>query len=94
MTVRGTTVPARQQVAELMAQLLWGPKTVRELVAAVGADAATISHWLRELRAAGVVHVSGYRRTGARPARVWALQTRPFAEADAPMPPHPIKVSP
>lgn len=75
----------REIGAEIMAALLWEPKTWREVEEQVGiTDGPTSCGWLKELRRAGVIYVHSYRRpkSGMAP-RVFAVQPKPFERPDA-----------
>lgn len=73
-------------MADLIAALMWGPKTYRELIEETGCDYQTIQGYVQSLRAAGVVYLSGHRPvpTGGSPAMVFSLQPSPFAHDDVP----------
>ena len=69
--------------AEIIAALMWGPKTTGELVEYVGIARANVWRHRRALAESGVVHICDWR--DARQA-VYALQPKPFALTDAPKP--------
>lgn len=74
----------REIGTEIIATLMHGDRTWIELADQVGISANSADGWLCELRKSGVIRVAGYARrheTG-RPARVYSLQTKPFALPD------------
>ena len=77
--------------SDIIAALLWGPKTLFELVDEVQVQRQTLRRWLLALRAAGVIYQIGTVRSthgqGFGPRRVvWALQPKPFHHPDTKAP--------
>lgn len=72
--------------SEVLAQLMWGPKTANELAEAVGMERASIYRITDAFRRSGVVYIHSYRRRadgrGWGPS-VFAIQSTPFANEDA-----------
>lgn len=79
-TPRSSTVEVG---AELVASLMWGPKTTHDLVAASGANRDTVGRWLKAMHASGIVRIGGYRSDNRAVIRLWELQSKPFALPDA-----------
>lgn len=71
--------------SEIVAALMWGPKTWKEVSDQVGLQCGTTAQgWLRELRRAGVIYVHSYSKpTRGRAARKFAVQSKPFEIPDA-----------
>jgi hypothetical protein len=75
------TAHRRDVGAELVAALMWGPKTVPQLVEHVGAKERNVRQWLDIFRRSGVVYVFGEAPPsgrGGRPACLYAMQSTPF----------------
>ena len=76
--------------AEIIATLMHAPRTWQQVDEQVGMAKPTSAAWLRELRASGVIRICGYTspaEVGAgKPARIFALQPKPFELPDAPYP--------
>jgi hypothetical protein len=77
---------ARHVGAEIIATLMHAPRTWEQVKVQVGMGGQTSAGWLRELRASGVIRICGYTTGAHRRARVFALQTTPFAQPDQPPP--------
>lgn len=73
--------------SEIVAHLMWGPKTWPEVEVALGLTGGTSRHWLAQLRASGVIRICGYTVAARqrRRARIWSIQTAPFALPDEAM---------
>lgn len=71
--------------AEIIAQLMWGPKTIGQIIEAVGIkpNHSTWSRHYKALKASGLVRVHSW--VNARQA-VLAIQPHPFALPDADKP--------
>ncbi len=71
--------------AEIIATLMHAPRSWPEVIEQVGLSNPSSDKWLAELRASGVIHILRYeRRTKhGRHARIYALQSKPFALPDA-----------
>lgn len=74
-------------LSEIVAAVMWGPKTEREIDEAVIREdmvgMAKLRGHLNHLRASGVIRVREYNDRGCE---VFELQSKPFALADAPRP--------
>lgn len=70
--------------AEIFAALMWGPKTWQQVEEQAGLTGGTSVKWLRALQDSGIIRVCGYTPNAPRQkgARIWALQTAPFALPD------------
>lgn len=70
--------------AEIMAALMWGPKTWQQVEEQAGLTGNTSVKWMHSLHESGVIRISGYTQPAVqhKPARIWSLQTRPFALPD------------
>lgn len=85
-------IHGRSRVAEIMACLMKGPRTVSEITEMTGGHLHTVRLWVMVFHDSGIVRIIGRKRhenpeTGA-PARgisalVYELQASPFAQADA-----------
>jgi len=91
--VGGLRGPTRPIAADIIAALMWGPKTVREIREITGASKEAIGAWLVAFEDAGVVYrkgreaaplsEDGVRAAGER-AVIFAMQPTPFANSSAP----------
>ena len=73
----------RGQTAELIASLMWGPKTYRQLHEATGMSRPRLIAWLRNLVESGVVYkVKEPVGTRRQPLFIFGMCTKPF------QPPH------
>lgn len=83
----------RAHVIELLAQLLWGPKTADELRTAVGCSERCIGDWLRAMREGGVVRLAGKVRSTAPSGYryLYVLQRQPFELPDSHDPIWPVR---
>lgn len=69
----------RIYVSEIIAQLMWGPKTCKQLVQAIGSNRWTVDKWLHSFERSGVVYKRSRKRTpddGSN--REWVLNSVPF----------------
>jgi predicted transcriptional regulator len=74
----------RQLGAEIMAALMWGPKTVPQLVEHVGAKERNVRQWVDVLKQSGVVYVREVApRNEKGGGRLYAVQSTPFHFDDA-----------
>lgn len=71
----------RALVAEMVAALMWGPKTRIELSEITGAHEYSVRLWLSALRDAGVVSRSE-ERVGM--SFQWSMNAKPFTPVAAP----------
>lgn len=75
--------PSHTAGSEIVASLMWGERTVRELAEVTGVGPKTIRDWIEALRHAGVVRVTfRTEHGGSKPFR-YALQSKPFDQPDA-----------
>ncbi len=76
--------------AEIIATLMHAPRTWQEVSEQVDLSNVSSEKWRQELLASGVIRICGYRAArgggAGHPARVYALQTKPFALPDEPKP--------
>jgi len=77
---------ARTNGAEILAALMWGPKTTAQLTEQVGTTRFAIHDWIKALRRSGVVYVHAWRSEGTARAPIFAVQSTPFHFEDAPRP--------
>lgn len=79
-------LPSHGRMAEIIAALMWGPKTDAELMQVVeGNQRASLTRCTSALHESGVIYrTSALKVAGkpGRPERPWALQTKPFALKD------------
>jgi hypothetical protein len=77
----------RRVVTEIIAALMWGPHTIAEITEIAGCSHNCVGGWLVEMRRSDLVCVVGYHPTTRGPkARIYALQAKPFALDDTPLP--------
>lgn len=69
---------------EIVAALVKGDRTINGIQAITGCDRRTISRWLNELHASGLVVMNGMEEKTGRGsrARVYSWQHTPFERAD------------
>lgn len=77
---------ARTNGAEILAALMWGPKTAAQLAEQAGTTRFVVYDWVAVLRLSGVVYVREYVRCRGAQAPVYAVQSTPFAFEDAARP--------
>lgn len=79
--------------ANIIATLMCGPCTWQDMTKRIGMSTATADGWLKSLRGAGVVRVSGFVKAAetTRMTRVYSLQPAPFALPDVQYPRAPRK---
>lgn len=83
--MRSKRTGARFYAAEIFAALMHSPRTLAQLRDRVGVSDRAARAWVRELRASGLIYVSGFdsrHLTGPR-ERIYSLQPKPFEIADA-----------
>lgn len=87
-----TNQARRETVADIVAALMWKPKTIHEVIAETGCAETTARSWVHALHAAGVVRIAerlprekseGAIQYGCRRI-VWEWQTTPFLKEDIP----------
>jgi hypothetical protein len=85
-------IHGRSRVAEIMACLMKGPRTVSEITEMTGGRLHTIRLWVMVFHDSGIVRIAGRKRTAdpetGTPSRgisalVYELQASPFALEDA-----------
>lgn len=84
----------RRKTAKVIALLMDGELTIREICAETGLHYETVRPFVNELRAAGVVHVAQWRRgaTASRYSAVYRLGRG--VDAPDPQPKRPVKRPP
>lgn len=71
--------PRFDLIAEVIAALMWGPKSERDLNEITGYTAQPLNHLVRALEASGVVYRHSERPgTKGRPAQLFAMRPLPF----------------
>lgn len=82
----------RDTVSEIVASLMWEPKTVDQVVEVTGCAVSTARSWIRAFHASGLVRIAarlprekfeGAQQYGRRRI-MWEWQTKPFAQEDVP----------
>lgn len=87
--MRSRKLPARANLADLIAAVMWGPKSVKMILemTAIGSD-DTAANFLSELHSVGAVRVIGkhkpYEGAPGVWSNLWAWQTSPHALPDTP----------
>lgn len=73
-------------MAEIIASLMWGPKTSKELQDKMEVSCATIWRCTSALHESGVIRKLPAIKNGLKghPPNPWALQVKPFELADEP----------
>lgn len=73
--------------ADMMALLLWAPRSIPEVVSLTGMQRDRVVNWFKHLHDAGVIRVAGKRPPDGTPGNrplVYEMQVRPFEIEDTP----------
>lgn len=76
----------RRKMAQMIKLLMCGAHTFTDITETIGMDYETVRVFVKELHAAGVVHITGYRRSGVsgRPAALYTFGSGVDAEYPKP----------
>lgn len=83
----------RRKTAQMIKLLMGGAHTFTDITEQIGMDYETVRVFVKELHAAGVVHIAGYHRSGVygRPAALYAFGPGVDAPYPAPKRARPMK---
>ena len=82
----------RDTIAEIIACLVWQPKTIDQIIETTGCAESTARAWINAFHASGLVRIAerlprekgeGLQQYGRRRV-LWAWQAKPFEIEDAP----------